>query len=961
MARTFDPALIYDTVQSFWREYYKDRAHIERLWEAMIRAMDDEWAQAEQVNDSVHVVSCPTNIYHTYLYRKLENWHSYGVPHRHFRRDFRATAGQTIFYTGGWPDPATLQLFINGKETDEISDPYVLTLDQDATQPSINPTGARLIFEHPMVLNTPVSLFADREWVRQEIEIPAGGAMALTFGAKVDPASFKLTLKKFNLNSSLTLTATTFAYTSLPSVTSVVDTRTFRRGEVFEVVDGPVKQSISLASDTKVVTIPAPVNPLTATVYKVIDLEVTKGKIQFSEKGLQASNQTFPTNVIVRASDCSGSLGTAVVTPVRTVEFARKFEPETRKGWMLGGEITGGYECDDQDVSFHRSFQPGTVLLVEAALWVENDHAEYREVLAAPTNQVSVPVTRPFALDPLMIELQDFPVQFFINGHLLARDTYFFPSTTTIRLNVGIMPAGVTVDLFYVDLEDPLPHRHVREAVRVLSPTSAFELSDYVSDRFSRYVSVGGVEVSNPVQRMFRQDGHFLAFTMPIPAGTMLRVRGAHRSHRYWHEIDPEFVRADYLQDGIDEKAPGMPQGWSIQLPWNDGFDVPSSGLLDADEAVEDAWFVNAWVDERTAYANFGSLIGLDRPTSDDYVKVLRALIPGSYMGSTPNVLESMGCIVLGSDYLLLPGKVDSIDNDVATVGDRTYVLDLSVPSRVAAGQAYGRYHAVTQYVRILDEWDPFDEIVFMAYQFSEDYSFARTVDIHRSHILNATNANYSRYRGTLIDTAVDFIEEEVWQGDLVRLFSVTAPATPLFGRVTKVEQHSLTITIGIPYAAVGYGNYGYGTFLYGSGWDLIAIPSYTVWTRRTDRQDVWRHLDEALAEDIPYLSARLHDLLSPFVFLAEVRWEAIRSGQALNDLTWFLDRSKPADTEYIAYTRVQEDSPLAEVIEGVVGDVDPTIAQEPNFAIPCSDDSILAIIGIDGQISPNVGSFIGV
>lgn len=964
MARTFDPSLIYDTIQSFWREYYVDRSRLERLWEAMVRVMDDEWAQGEQVNDSSQVATCPTFIYHTYLYRKLEEWHSYGIPHRHFRKDWRATAGQTIFYTGGWPDPATTQVFLNGKETDELLDPYVVTLEQDATQPGINPTGARLIFDNPVALNIAVSLFADREWVHYEFEVPAGGAPAYSFGARVDPASLKITIKKYNLTSQLALTATSFAWATLPSATSAPDTRTFLRGEEFEVVDAGVTQSIALVSDSPTVTIPVPVNPVTAKVYKTFNLEVTKGKVGFHSKGLAASDQVFPPNCILRASDCSGSLGKFVSTPSRIVEFEREFEPETRHAWLLGGEISGRYETTDQAVTFERSFLPGTVLLVEAALWVENDHAEYHETLAAVANQVSVPVTRPFALDPLLVELPDMPVQFFVNGHLQARDTYFFPSTTTIQLNVGIMPVGTKVDIYYVDLEDPVPHRHVREAIRVLSPTGAFELDDYVAGRFSRYVSAGGVEVGDDAQRQFRQDGHYLYFITPLPAGTLVRVRGARRSYRYWHEIDAEFVRAEYLQNGIDQQSSVIPGGWTVQLAWDVGFTI-TSGIVESDEAIEDAWFVNAYVDERTAYKNFGALIGLDRATSDDYVRVLRALVPGSYMASTAQVLESLSCVILGSDYLVSPGKVDSIEQSTVRVGSSTYALDLLVPSRISAGQVYGRLHAVSQYVRVLDEWTPFDALPLMVGQYSDDFSFARNLDIHRDAVLDGGISIFDRNVLKLIDNNVDFVDEEVWPGDLVALYPLLAPTIPRFGRVTEVDRHWVKILPDPGWLTIAWGEQAWGGGVtqpsaWGGSVEILDIDHYRIWVRNTDTMDRWRHLDEALPEDIPYLSERLHNLLSPFVFLVEFRWAGIKSAQALTDVIWFLDRAKPADTSYIPYTKVEEGTLLEEVV-GTVGDSDPVITEEPNFAIPCSDDSILAIVGINGQISPNVGSFIGV
>ena len=133
MARTFDPGPLLRFIPSYWRDYYEDRDQLVRYWESLSRLMDDSWAQIEQVNDSANIDTVPTLFYHTYLFRRLLDWTSLGTIHQHFRKDFRATSGQTIFYIGAWPELTSLRIFVNGAEVDASSGAFSVTFDQDST------------------------------------------------------------------------------------------------------------------------------------------------------------------------------------------------------------------------------------------------------------------------------------------------------------------------------------------------------------------------------------------------------------------------------------------------------------------------------------------------------------------------------------------------------------------------------------------------------------------------------------------------------------------------------------------------------------------------------------------------------------------------------------------------------------------------------------------------------------
>jgi len=950
----YDAAPLLDFVPSFWRNYYEDRDLIVRLWESFSRLMDDEFATLEQVNDASNPGSCPDFIYHTYLYRKLEDWKSYGIAHSHYRVDFRATAGQQIFYLGFWPDPSEVQIFVSGKEVDTGSDPYVVTFVQDATQPSTNPAGARLIFTDPKVLNAPVTVVTDKAIYRYEIEVPAGGVQSISFPDTVDPDSVKVVVEKLNLTGSLDITATGFSWKNLTP--TIQDTRVFRRGETYEVLDTltNITSFITVNTETSVVAITL-ANPSSTTVFRVIGLDVSDGQVKLEGNILSFSGQTFPASMRVRVADAFGTLSVTPENPVNTLALVRSFDPSSQAVYFLNGRIDVGYVATGNSVAFNRSFMEGTVLVVSGALENSNDHAKHRAVTTAVTDLIVIDPSRPMHLTPGLLEIPDYPVLVFVSGILQHPDTYSFISTSSIQLAGPVNP-GTVIDVFYVDLEDPVEHLHVRETFKIDTPTSAFELVDYVSSGLAPMITVDGKVLSDPDSVRFNSDGKFLQFVNWLSTGSVVKVRGAHPSLRYYHGIEPEIVSAEYLQNGIDKRSASMPGGWTIQLKWDEGF-VFESGFVESNEKIESAWFVNVLIDERTAYWNFGVLLGITRETSKAYVDVIRAVFSGSYMGSQPETIENYACIILGSEYLSKAERITSISGNTVVANGSQYELMSNIPPRITPGQTYNKYWAISEALRIHDDWETFDALAMIGSRFSDDYTFAQTLDTHRLSILEGGNSTFYVDDIRLEDPAIDFIAEEVWVGDLVALYDAATPLIPAYGRITRVERHRFWADVPINIIVTGYGEGVYGQWVYGGGDSIIPIDRYKIWNRKTDRLDLDERLDEALPENVPYLASVLHNLLSAFVFLVEIKWAAVRDDTALRDALQFIDRTKPADTNYIPYTRPYEGE-LKDEINGVVDAVDPTWAVVPNFLFISTD--VGGFTGVDGQVSPNVGSFIG-
>lgn len=950
----YDPAPIYGFIPSFWRDHYGDRAQFGRLWEAVSRLMDDEWAQLEQVNDSSYVSTVPTHIFHTYLSQELEAWQSYGVPHKHFRKDFRATAAQQTFYLEFWPDLESFQLFVNGKEVDPIADPFIVTLEQDALQKAgSKPAGARLVFDSPLALNTPVSIFSDKDLLVIETEI-SGGLISVSLPADVDIYSSKVVLKKLNITASLDITADDFSWTN--ASTSATDDRVFRKGERFEIIDGTAIQNITLSSTATTVDIPTPVTPGTAKIYKLIDFEVTNGVVSVDGTVLRASGQPFPVSARVRVSDVGVTRSILVEEAVDSLEMGAEFT--NAMAYMYGGRIIDGYEVTETSLTFDRSYVDGMVVYIEAAYEEDNDHGEHRVVTTTLTDQASVPVTRPFALTAGLAERPNFPIQVFMDGVMLYPDTYTFLSTTTIELvSPLIFPIGTVVDFYYVDTEAPEPHLHVRESFRVANPISAFALSGYVSEDFSRYVSVDGVTVSDPDLRKFTPNGRFLNFFYPVPGGSLVRIRGSHKSFLFYHALDAQIIQADYFQNGIDQQSSVIPAGWTIQLAWDSGFLI-TPGLLESNAQIEDAWLVNVLIDEETAYRNFGHLIDFRRATSNDYVQILRALFPSNYRGSQITPIESMINIILGSEYLQDPATITSITGKTIQANGQTLQVDQNMPARVSAGEEYERFYAVSSFAEVTDDLPATDFMAVMMEQFSPDYRYARTLDRNNLVVREGGAVTYDRDNLLVEDPNEDFFEWEVWRGDLIGVESDWDPGVFKYGRILEVHQHSVKVDLTLGVQLIGFGEGYFGQYTFGGGQLLEQINSYKIWARETNRVDTWRHLDEALNEEIPYLAERAANLLE-FVALVRLRWKALRNAQALNDVAVLLDRMRPGDSSYLIYSEVNDETGLEDEIQGDLTDVDPEREVVP--ATGFVTEEFGGFVGITGEIDPNVGSFVGI
>jgi hypothetical protein len=293
-----------------------------------------------------------------------------------------------------------------------------------------------------------------------------------------------------------------------------------------------------------------------------------------------------------------------------------------------------------------------------------------------------------------------------------------------------------------------------------------------------------------------------------------------------------------------------------------------------------------------------------------------------------------------------------SIGDGIVTAEKENLALDARVPPRVQASKTYAQLWAVSSFAEIVDEAPP-DFLPQAAEIFSPDYHFAHALDTRVPSVLDGGPGEYFTAEHRLEDLAVDFVEENVWPGDLIKMSPTGYPS--VYCRVISVDRHSLILNSDLTGYAVAYGEDDYGQWVYGGGLLIIQNVYYRAWVRQLDRLDEGEQLDRAREEDIPALNERLAPLLDPFVYKVHLRWDGIRDAQALADLRGFLRRVSPAEGSYLVYASVEEDAGIREEMTGALTDQDAVIEQYPDYVY--SDEGVA---GINGQVSPNAGSFVG-
>lgn len=937
----------------FW-ETHENLPQIQAFWEGLLRCTDNEWLQLDQIRDSNYLATVPAYFVHQYLYRKIEDWEDAGVFHRHYKTTFRATADQKIFYPGIFMEGESTRVYVEGKELDAQGGDFLVTEEQDDTQPLTNPRGSRVILTMPVPLDSSVQIFAQRElfWLDYTF---TGSKKVFDFARYTNPLSVKVIIDSLDITGDVQIdgTGTVLSYAPSGATSSQTeDSRLFYAGEILRVVDAGVAQRIVVTQDTDRVTIPVPVAP-GADVFRVINLDVSPGKVSLEPKKVSVEGQRFSPNTSVRVTDLTNVQTYHIKTPTDVVELTQEVNPETARVTYLSGSIYEGVGVTASHITFERSFQNGVRLFIKGAFHEDHDHASYHVELEALSDRASVPRTRPWVLDPGIFELPDFPLEVYVNGMLQHPDQYIFlpgEETYTVRfVNGGVpnfLPAGTKIDFFYVDEEDNRLHRHVNDRFVAADGQIALQLSDAHSQRYPLRLSIDGVLQNDPDNYSYTPLRDFVQVSPAITDGSIVKAWGEKLDFPYLARVDydveeKDFVELDmpvsrvvgaqYLQNGID------PGGAVIQVSRQTGVDAPSEGfsvtpdpdsvagfILRSSILSEDIWFVNALVDEETAWRNFGAVLDIYRESSERYSRVLQALYAAYYKGSQGYTLENFICLIMGSSFLDLAGRllriVNTGDRRYAVVddeeGEKSYDLSLTVPDRLRTTKDLPRLHALTAYVEDLElNENTFPWLPIVAEDFSEDFSFAKRLDVRSNTVIEGEEAEYNLQTLHLIDETKNFVdgeEGEVWKNDLVTV--LWTDGSKSYGRVQEiVDKTTLRVTLTVPEGVLGWGEGGWGGAPPGTvhGWGGIytsaTIESYEIAARKTRRLDTFRFLDQLDAEDFSHLFQVLLPIFRPFTILMRFHWEGLQEG-FLDNVKQFLETAKPAFSRYIAFTQVNED-----------------------------------------------------
>lgn len=971
----FQPLLA--VLGDFWKEH-EDLPKIKAYWEALIRAADNEWLQLRQFGDSRILGTLPTFVYHDYLYRHLEGWKDSGVFHRHYKKSFRASAGQVIFYPGVFVEPGTTRVYIEGKELDAAAGDFQIVYDQDATQPGVNPRGSRIILAAGIPANSSVQMVADREtfWLDHTFTAPV---LSFAFAHDANPLTVKVVVESIDVTNQMLVDAggTKLSFALSGAVNpNTPDTRMFRRGETIRIVDGATVVTIQVLADAQTLTIPVPVAPA-SSIYRVLNLDVSEGMVALEPKRVRLLGQAFPPNTRVRVIDITGAQTFDVTTPTDTIDLLREVNPETAEVTFLAGSIYGSL-VNDKGVSFRRSFQAGVRLFVRGDYHLIHDHASYHVELTQSSDRASVPNTRPWVLTPTILELPELPIEVYVDGMLQHPSSYIFlplQETFTVRFVNGLLPnflpAGTMVDFFYADHEDDRLHRHVHDRFVAADNQFSLQLSAAHSERFGPHITLDGIVQNNPVNYGYTKGRDFLHFDPPLADGTIVKVDGERLELPFVIDVDMDIVAADFVsedlpesrvvaaeffQDGLDRNVTVLSRqttvdapelGFSIeQIPSTvSGFTLRSSGPF------EEGWFRGALVDEKTAWRAFGSVVSLKRESSDKYVRTIQAMFNAYYRGSQRYTLENFVDVIMGSAFLDEEGSLVRVDvsNDdrKATVagrsGEKVYTLSQLVPDRTWSGREMPRFHALTEYCRFLDltetncPWLPVAAEVL-----SEDFAAAKRLDVKADAVISGVDPVYDSRESTLRDPLKDFVggdEGEVWVGDLISV--VWSGGSSNYGRVTEViDRDTLRVRLSVPSVSVGYGMEAFAGSAPGilNGWGGLraneTVASYVIAARKTRRIDTHRFLDAMDPEDFPYAAQALVPLFRQFVSLIRFNWEGLREG-LLDDVKLFLDTAKPAGSGYIAFASVNEDEGLDDTLAVVFDEDDPEVDLIPNlFAV---------------------------
>jgi len=827
--KVFQSDSLFDYLPSYWKSSFGDRPVLETVYEALVRSMDVDWVRLFAANDTRELATTPVTTTHTLVHQPLGSWTSLEVAHGHYHTwlDWPAATGSPETYVIRLEDHVLTRprLFFDGRAIPSFlyrldtshwssggSVVYGTTITFDKAQLDSFLDGSYLSLQGQSGENT------SQEWTPADV-IERLGILAyrdqrpFTGSGDASTTAFEFTIggsaavveafdamayvESIDVTSRVTVAAVTGGFSITPKPAGG-----FGAGMLLQATfDDDSQQLVELDSGTGSVTLRTSASSVTG-VRLFVNIPLGEQHYTVTSSAVELlGGAVFPGGTILRVKDAKGIQSKTLTEPRSRVTFDRDIDTNSAQVLYQGTDVLAT-EVSTSGITFERPLNSGARWRVDAPVVVDHDHALYRTATDGTAN-IAIPTARPLTLAGSATD-EDYPILLFVDGVLQDPSTYS-PSSTVNLVLQSPLPSGIPVDVWYVDQEEPAEHLHSELSdVVPLSVPEQYSVSYSQAETFDDTtwpltVFRDGFLENDPDQ-IRTVDGQFLQFTDALTPGIRVAADGLRTEFRYAHTI-PHREDLDYgyrgdiqeigtLQDGVMSPS-------SVKSP-DTGFSLTpaaspaETATLKASITWDEAWLTGVKVDEHLLETTWGDPVGIKRPVSSTRYRNLLMAVYAAYRGpSFVDSLVNVSSILLGSAFLPTAGVSGGITRSSTGVQvlieptdpkESPYTVDL-LPGEehriLPAPREMSRLRAVNSLATVSDRsLDDIPWLAFMAQDVAEDYSYAKRLDVRSSSSFSSIPAGYDKTTGHLTDYSVNYNDQEVWVGDLIKL-TLVASASP--------------------------------------------------------------------------------------------------------------------------------------------------------------------------------------
>ena len=701
----FDPTPLFDALPSFWREYYKDKAVLESVYEALLRIQEVDYNRLFTVDDSKALASTPTLTRYPVVYDKLTEWESLNRGHAHVKVTvpFDTTpsnflGGEALYYRARFPGHVfkyDTQLFLDGQpipaflcqksfesyivDGDEvlgttvylpaerlnqflnklttsqglITEPVTSSDDYDSIEEDPTSSGdyGYLLWK-PLSEVTEVTVYSYRDVI--PLAATTDGTETefdISIGDKtIDAEDSVVFLDRIDLTSKLNISYDT--YTTITPKTQLTVGQLLRISKSDDSV-----QYLEVLSEGPILvdgTVPI------TSVELVCNLQIFPSIVSVSPSEITLTdNSSFFCGSVVRVSDNQGTQNFTITAPTNRIVLGRPVDVLTARVSISGVDLLNSELTSEQ---FRLSSAPVKDCRIRIDAVIKNDHAHGSQSFLV-TNSSTTTLTISSGVLSLGAgagnESENLTVRVYVDGTLKTAGTHYeIQSTDTIEF-FDSLPENSKVSVFWDTASDPIAHRHYHQSVTIQdgAPVKTVDLSFKVSanDPIEIFVDASLYQDESRVDLV---EGRGIYFESVLPAGAVLTLHGISRVKAYRHvlydRLDSRYgyrgriQSIGFIQDGITKASTTLSLESSDIEVREEAGDV----ILYSNEKIEDAWMFDVDVDERLVSTVWGSLYDIDEPSTDSLAVKVTALLAAARSASFLDNLVNFGSIVLGSSFL---------------------------------------------------------------------------------------------------------------------------------------------------------------------------------------------------------------------------------------------------------------------------------------------------------------------